>query len=205
VAFGVLGIVASQFQGSRPSLDDSSQEIFTYIRDNQGDLQASAALFGLAMAAALFWAWGLFNALRKADNGNPGLAVVAVAGGALAAAMTIMSSALLATTALRINDLDPADARISFTLYQLTQVGTNFGLAVLIGAAAIVSLRRGLFARWFTIASVILAIISLVGALGVAYAGDAIQIIGGIALILDVVWIVLVSVRLWRTPEIAIP
>ena len=31
------------------------------------------------------------------------------------------------------------------------------------------------------------------------------KITGGIALVLDVVWIVLVSIRFWRTPEIGIP
>jgi hypothetical protein len=204
ITFGVLGILAAQAQGSRPSLDDSSREIFRYISEHQGDLQVSAALFGGAMVVVLFWAWGLFSALRKADSGRSGLAVLAVAGGVLAAATTVASSTVIATAAIRIDELGPAGARVSFTLYQLTQVATNAGLAVLIGAAAIVSSRRGLFARWFTIASIIVAIASFVGVLGIAYAGDTIQIVAGIALILDVVWIVLVSVRLWRTPELAV-
>lgn len=204
LAFAVLIIVAAGVQGSRPSLSDSSQEIFTYIKDHQDALKASAALFGLAMAAVLFWAWGLLSALRKAENGNSDLGVVAVAGGVLASAMTIASSAVIATTALRIDDLGPTGGKTFFTLYQLTLVGTNFGLAVLIGAAAAVSLRRGLFTRRFTIVSIILALVTLVGGLGIAYARDAIQIVSGVALVLDVVWILVVSIRLWRTPEIAV-
>jgi hypothetical protein len=204
LVFGGLIIAASSVQGSAPGLDDPSRQVFTYIRDHRSDLKLSAVLFGVAMSAVLFWAWGLYGALRNAEHGNSSLAVVAVAGGVLAAAMTVVASTVIATTALRINTLSPAGALFYFTLYRFTQAGTNFGLAVLIGAAAIASLRGRLFSRWFTIVSVLLAMLTLVGGLAVAYAGDAIQTVGGAALILDVVWIMIVSVRLLRRPELAV-
>ena len=119
--------------------------------------------------------------------------------------MTVVASAVIATTALRIDDLTPPGARFYFTLFRFTQAGTNFGLAVLVGAAALVSLRRRLFSRWFTIVSVLLAILTVIGGWALAYAGDAIQACAGVALILDVVWIMVVSVRLLRTPELAVP
>jgi hypothetical protein len=204
VVFLVLVVVAAQLQGSRPSLDDSPRKIFDYVKNHQSDLQASAALFAAAMVAVLFWAWGLFSILHKAENGRSGLAVVALGGGVLAAAMVIASSVVLATTALRIDGLGASGARTFFTLSQLFLAGTNLGLAVLIGAAAIVSLRRQLFAGWLTIVSIVLALFALVGGMAVAYAGDAIQIIGGLSLVFAGVWFVLVSVRLWRTPEVAL-
>ena len=36
----------------------------------------------------------------------------------------------------------------------------------------LVSLRTGLFARWFGVVSVVLAVVSAVGAFGVAYASE---------------------------------
>jgi hypothetical protein len=204
MVFAALAIVASRAQGSRPGLSEPADEVFTYLRDHQKGLQLSAALFAAAMVAALLWVGGLYAALRRAANGDASLAVVVVAGGVVAASMTMVSSALLAATTLRVEELGPATAHALFTLYQFLQVGTDFGLAVLIGAAAMVSKRTTLFGNRFTVASFAVAGLSFAGGFGIAYDADALQIISGAALILDSVWILLVSIRLWRTPEIAL-
>lgn len=79
------------------------------------------------------------------------------------------------------------------------------GLLLLIGATAIVSLETNLFPRWFGMASIVVALVSIVGAFSVGYATTGILVAAGVALILDSVWIFLVSFFLWRDPELALP
>jgi hypothetical protein len=79
-----------------------------------------------------------------------------------------------------------------------------FGLLVMIGATAIAGLQTGLFGRWFAVAGVVLTFASVAGAFTIGYANAAIQVVGGVALLLDGVWMLLVSVFLWRHPALAL-
>ena len=83
--------------------------------------------------------------------------------------------------------------------------GTLLGLMLVIAATAVVSLRTQLFAHWLTAASGVLVLLSLIGAFTIGYGSDAIQITAGIAILLDGVWILLVSVFMWRNPQRAAP
>jgi uncharacterized protein DUF4386 len=203
--FVVLIIVQGPVLTPSLKLTDSAHKIFNSIQSHQSNIKASAGLYGLAMSAVLIWAAGLFRVLRKAEGGAAGLAAAAVGGISLAAAATVVAAATEAATALRIKDLGPGGARFYFTLSQFTQGGILFGLLVVVGAAGLVSLRTGLIGRWFGIVSVVLAVVSVVGAAGVAYASDGIQIVTAIALSLDTLWVLVISFYLWREPELAIP
>jgi hypothetical protein len=50
-----------------------------------------------------------------------------------------------------------------------------------------------------------LVLFSLIGAFTIGHGSDAIQIIAGITVLLDSVWILLVSVFMWRNPQRAAP
>jgi hypothetical protein len=90
-------------------------------------------------------------------------------------------------------------------MYLMSFGGTLFGLLLLIGATAAISLRTGLFGRRFAVASAVLVPVSMVGAFTIGYASDAIQVVAGIVLLLDTAWILVVSVFLWRDPALAVP
>ena len=65
VVFFVLILVSGPvLLGSGPTLTDSASKVFSYFVNHQSSLKASAALWGLAMSAALVWAAALFSALR---------------------------------------------------------------------------------------------------------------------------------------------
>jgi hypothetical protein len=89
-------------------------------------------------------------------------------------------------------------------MFQMSIGATLLGLLLLIGATAVVSLESQLFGRWFAVASVVLALVSIVGAFTIGYATTGIQATAGIAVILDSVWILFVSFFLWRDPELAL-
>lgn len=90
-------------------------------------------------------------------------------------------------------------------MFQMSFGATLLGLLLLIGATAIISFESQLFARWFAMASVVLTVLSIAGAFKIGYATTGIQATAGIAVILDSIWILLVSFFLWRDPEVALP
>jgi hypothetical protein len=203
--FFALFVAFAGLTSGTPSATDSAQETFNYISGHNGRLQLAAALIGLAMPAALLFVSVLVRALREAEGGKPGLAVAALGGGVLAAAGTVTGALIMGTTASRITDIGPAGARLWWTMYLMSIGATLLGLLLLIGSTAIVSLESQLFARWFGMASVVLVLVSIVGAFTIGYATDGLLWTAGIAVILDSVWIFLVSFFLWRDPKLALP
>ena len=203
--FFALFLAFGWLTSGTPSATDSARETFNYLSAHDGRLQLAAVLLGLAMPAALLFLSGLFRALREAEGGRAGLAVAALGGGVLAAASTVTGALILGATATRIADIGPASARLWWTMFLMSIGATLLGLLLLIGTTAIVSLESELFARWFAVASVVLALLSIVGAFTIGYATTGIQATAGIAVILDSVWILLVSFFLWRDPKVALP
>jgi hypothetical protein len=204
VFFGLFLAFAGLTSGT-PSAADPRQHTFDYLLAHQGRLQLAAVLLGLAMPAALLFVSGLYRALRKAEGGTAALAVAALGGGVLAAAGTVTAALIMGTTAARITDIGAAGARVWWTMFLMSFGATLLGLLLLVGATAVISLESRLFAHWFGLVSLVLALVSIVGAFTIGYPTAGLQITAGIAAILDSVWIFLVSFFLWRNPRLAIP
>jgi hypothetical protein len=202
--FGLILAFLSQLEGT-PKATDSSRQVFNYLSAHHGGLQAAAVLIGFAMPAALLFLSGLFRALREAEGGTARLALAALGGGILAAAAGATGALILGTTAASINDLGPASAHVWWTMYLMSIGATLLGLLLAIGVTAIISLQRRLFARWFALASVALALLSIAGAFTIGYATTATYDLSGAAIVLDSIWIFLVSLFLWRDPTLALP
>ena len=203
--FFALMVVHAGLRSGAPSATDPGRDVVAYVTRHQGRLQLGAVAIGFAMPAALIWLSGLLRALGGAEGATPAAATVALGGGVLAAASTVTGALVEGTTATRISDLGPAGARVAWTMFLLSTGATLLGLLVLVGVTAIVTLRTHLLARWFGVASLVLALASAVGACTIGYGSDAIQAVAGIAVLLDSVWILLVSIFLWRDPGLASP
>ena len=205
VSFALILAFANLTSGS-PSTTASAEKIFSYISVHDGRLQLAAVLYGLAMPAVLLFLSGLFRALREAEGGRPGLAVAALGGGVLAAASTVTGALILGVTATRIADIGTASAPTWWTMYVTSFAATLLGLMLLVGATAVVSLESRLFPRWFGVASIALALVAIVGAFAIGYATTTWILVTAVAaVILAGVWILLVSLFLWRDPELALP
>jgi hypothetical protein len=203
--FFALFIAFATLTKGTPSITDSGRDTYNNLSAHDSRLQLAAVLFGLAMPAALLAVSGLFRALREAEGGRPGLAIAALCGGVLAAASTVTGALIMGVTATRINEIGAANAHLWWSMVLMSYGTILLGLLLLIGATAVVSLETKLFPRWFGVASVGLALVSIVGAFTIGYAGTGILAAAGIALILDSVWVFLVSYFLWREPELALP
>jgi hypothetical protein len=202
VFFGLF-IAFGSLTSNSPAATDTRQEIFTYLAQHHDRLQLAAGLYGLAMPAALLFLAGLYAALTSAEGGRPRVAVAALAGGVLAAAATVTGALVLGTTATRFLDLGPAGTRVFWTMFLLSIGATLAGEALMIGSTAAVGLRSATFARWFLIASAVLALASVVGVFTIGYTGAGIQAVAGVTAVLNAVWILLASLYLWRRPELA--
>ena len=202
-AFFALFIAFAALTSNSPAATGTRQEIFRYLVQHHDRLQLAASVYGLAMPAALLFLSGLFAALRRSEGGQPRLAVAALCGGVLAAAGTVTGALVLGATATRYLDLGPAGARVFWTMFLLSLGATLAGLALAIGLTAAIGLRTGTFPRWFAIASVVLALASGIGVFTIGYTAAGIQTVAGVAAVLDAVWILLVSLHLWRRPEVA--
>ena len=203
--FFALVIVYSQLRTPAPAATDPAREVASYFARHQDRLQLGAVALGFAMPAVLIWLTGLIHMLREVEGPSRIASLTALGGGILAAASTVAAAPVQGTTAIRFVDLGAAGTRTGWTLVLLSLGGTLLGLMLVIGATAVVSLRTQIFARWFTVASGVLVLVSLIGAFTIGYGSDAIQIIAGIAVLLDSVWILLVSFFMWRNPPRAAP
>ena len=201
----VLILISATMLSNAPSAAASGQKILSYLALHHGRLQLAAVLTALAMATALVWAAGLSRALRKAEGRTTGLALAAFGGGVLTAASTVTWALIEGTMATRFTDLGPAGARVVWTMFLLNVGAMLVGLLVVIGATAIVCLRAHLFPRWFAAASAVLALVSVAGACTIGYTAAGIQVVAGLAIILDGVWILMVSIYLWRDPALTVP
>ena len=196
-AFALI-IAQSQLRSGAPAATDSRGEVVDYLVRHHDRLQLAAVLLGLAMPAALVWLAGLFRTLRKAQGPGSLAPLTALGGGVLAAATTVTGALIAGTTATRFADLGPGTARAFWTMFLLSTGATLLGLMLVVGATAVVSARTRLFAPWFTAASALLALVSLAGAFTIAYDSEAIQTVAGVAVLLDSIWIAIVSLFVWR-------
>jgi hypothetical protein len=203
VYFGLILAFTTLFSDI-PKATDSRQQVFNFVSAHQSRLQAAAVIMGFAMPAALLFLSGLFRALRQAEGGTARLALAALGGGILAAAGGATGALILGTTAARITDLGPASARVWWTMYLMSIGATLLGLLLMVGVTAILSLQRRLFARWFALASVLLALVSIAGGFTIGYATTATFVLSGVAIVLASVWIFLASLFLWRDPTPAL-
>jgi hypothetical protein len=202
----VYGQLFGQLFGSpAPAATDSAREVASYVARHHDRLQLAAVALGFAMPAALIWLSGVVQALRQLEGPSRVAGLTALGGGILAAASTVTGALALGTTAIRFADLGASGTRTGWTMVLVSMGGTLLGLMLVIGATTVVSLRTQLFARWFTVASGVLVLLSLIGAFSIGYGSKAIEFIAAITFGLDSVWVLLVSVFMWRNPQRAAP
>jgi hypothetical protein len=149
----------------------------------------------LAMLSAFFLLWfaGSVRTSLRSREGEPGrLASIAFGGTVAAAAGTIVTGASLMAGGQRGGADGGIGVDTATALFDLSGaimgVGVPIALAALVGAAAVVSFRHGMFANWLSWASAILAV-GLVSPAGYIFIGFA------------ALWILVVGVMLYRAPE----
>lgn len=203
--FVILFVVGLVIQGDVPVYTDGGEDIAAWFADNGDQYLVGEFIIGLGFIFFYFpFLIGLYTALRSAESDPPLMSRVALAGGigfpvaGLAAGISQTGLALLEGDVSA--DVASMAAAASFHGFAATGAFT----AIIMGAAALVIVRTGVFWAWLGWLGGLLAIAGIVGA-ATAIENDpegVLSIIGFIAFIGFGVWILGTSAALLqsRTP-----
>src|SRR6266699_3078806 len=125
ILFVVLLAVSTAITGSPPKLTDSASKIAKYFRDNDDGLRWASYIGGLGVVAAFLWLGSVWRLMRRAEA-VPRLAVAA-AGGLVEGAVALRG----------VHTVGNEGARFYWTLGTMFFSATGFGIAVFVGAFAV--------------------------------------------------------------------
>jgi hypothetical protein len=185
VLFVALIVLAIVIGGETPDNDDSQQAIVDFWKDNDTAQIWSNVIGAWATVFFLWFAATLRSALRRGEEGPARLSTLSF-GGAVVAAVGLLSA--LSLNFAVADSVDDVPASVTQTLTVLSN-GFFFpiaaGYAVFFLAVGVLSLRTRMLPAWLGWVAVVLGIVCLTP-------------VGFFALLLGLIWIVIVSVLLYR-------
>lgn len=201
VLFVVLNVVGAAITGSPPAPNDSVAKITEYLDDKGTALQVAQALAGVGSVGLLWWFGSLWRRMSHAENGRHRLSVVSLAGLVVSAALFLASGAVSTTASMRVENLGD-NAATFWVLTGVLLAGSGFGLTAHLGATSILALRTRLLPKWVAFLGLAAAVGFLVaGITGTTTDASGPMIVGLFSFLAWSVWILAVSVTMWRTPE----
>jgi hypothetical protein len=188
LVFVVLAVIAAFIVGELPLPTDTPRQIHEFYRDHESALKIGIFLSGVGAVAFLWFLASLWTKLRERR-----LAMIAVGGGVATIGLALVSAAITSTTALRIGDLTPEQAKFFHVLEQFVIGMASFSIAALVAATAIAAIRAKVFPAWLGWASAALAVAWLVAGAGVASEREALFIYGSVIFLVWLGWVLVVS------------
>jgi len=201
ILFVVLVIASIAVAGSNPQASDSAAKILKSFQDHQDSIKVGAFLGALATVPILWWAGSLWARMRRAENGQPRLALIAVLALVFAGASQAGSGVINATVALVLKDVGASEAKFFFILSQGLGAASSVGLATLVLAVSALAFRTRVFPVWLAWVGVLDAILFLVGSYSIATTSSGIGGVGFASFILWAIWIIILSVIMFRAKE----
>jgi hypothetical protein len=192
VALIVIGALI-QSSADRPGEDATAQDVLAYFEGDQSAVIGGSFMVAVGLLFILWFLGSLRSRLAWAEGGVMRLATVAFAAGV--AMVTLLLAALAPEMAgvFAAEDegvLAPAAAQALFEAGEGFFFLAWFPAAVLLAASAVVTLRTGIFPSWLGWAGLVMAVGLLIPWIGWA-----------VFLFLLPLWIILLSVWMWRRPE----
>jgi hypothetical protein len=142
-----------------PALDASASDVRAYFLQNASEVRALSFFHVLSAIALVTFAAYIYAYLRRASTAPPGLAALALAGGAVAAGFLLLSALCYRTLA---EPTVAGDAPLAHALLVLSYLAGGPAIAVplvpLVGVVAAATLREQILARWTGWLSVITAV-----------------------------------------------
>ena len=195
-AFVVLNVTGTFLPGAPPASDASAVKVAAYFRDHGGAIKAQQLLGGLGIAALLWWFGALWRLLSHAEGERPRVAIVAAISLASGVTLAMISGAITAAGAIRVDNVVT-----THLLWSLSLVGfatAAFSIGSFLVAASVVTYRAKVTPRWTSYLGCASALAFLVGSLGVVTDSNAINSAGLVAFLAWCVWILALSVVMWR-------
>jgi hypothetical protein len=187
--FAVL-LVASYVVDPSADFMPPETEVVAHIQSGPVRVMTAAYLVVLAAAALAWFSGSGYRALRRLDDDDGRLSIVALTGGVLASSLLAVGGMAVIAATERVSTSPSIDPGVAAGLIDLSGVaignGLPIGLAVAIAASGIVSLRSGCRYPWIGWVSVLVAL-GLVSPFGWAVLAAAI------------LWIPVAAVWLFRS------
>ena len=172
------------------------EEARTFLTDEATRVRFGAWMGPLAALFLLWFSGSVRAALRTAEGGDGRVSAIAFGGGVLAAAGLAFSQALLYVGAERAGSETGITAVTAASLFDaagiVIVVGMAFGLAAMMFAFAVVSLRTGFVSSWAAWVSAIIALAALTPWAWLVLVGQ-------------LLWVGVVSIFLYRKATTAVP
>jgi hypothetical protein len=182
VGAAILIVVSFLLSGPSPQDDASAAKVVSYFRDHLTVTRIGSLLLAIAAVLVVLFAARLRELLQSGGPGVGALPTAAFGGAVILAAGALLDSTVGFTLARA------ADRRFAGPAQTLNVVFNNDffvltgGIAALLLAAGIATVRRPVLPRWLGWAAIVIAILSLAGPLGLVGA------------ILSIVWLLVVGI-----------
>lgn len=192
VLFVVLTVVSFIVGGEPPDADDRIGEIVEYWVDNDAANMIGAGIESLAAVSLLFFAASLRRALRRDEDGAGVLSVAAMGGGIVAAAGIGVDASIRFAAADLADEIDPVAIQTLNAMWADFFFPMVIGIATLILATGLSALRTRVIPVWLAWIGFLLVVVFFTPA-------------GFFAFLASALWILVVSILLWRRETSAAP
>ena len=183
--FVVVVTIGFAVGGDTPDADASGSEVIDFYKDKEGRQFVATLLVVLGAVALVWFASSLRSILRTAEGGTGRVSNIAFAGGVGAAVGFWVSAAIHFTLADVGGDLDAAAVQALNALDSDSFLAFAPGIAILLLATALVALRSAVLPSWLAWIAIVVFVASFTP-------------VGFVAFILSGVWIIVVSILLFR-------
>ena len=191
VAFVILVVIAFIVGGETPDTDDSPQKILDFYNDNEAEQIIASALLGWGTVFLYFFLGVLRSVLRAAEGAVGRLSAVAFGGGLVLGVGILSFAGFTFTLADTADDLSPDAAQALNALNSDFFIPLSAGLGTFMLASGIAAVRTRVLPGWLGWIAVVLGI-------------AAVTPVGFFAFLLAGLWVIAVSVLLWRAAS-AVP
>jgi hypothetical protein len=175
VLFIVLAVIAILVGGEPPSADDDVQEIVDFYLDNEDEIEISAALGTLAVAALIFFANYFRRVLAEAGEGL--MSATVLVGGSIMAIGIAIDGTISIALAETADDLEPASVQTLQALWDNDFLPIALGAFVFLVSAGIAVVKSGVLPAWLGWVAIVLAILGPTPIGFVSFLGGALWIL----------------------------
>lgn len=204
IAFVVVWAVGFVVRGETQTYDAATADLRRYWQES-GDRYIAVQYVVLLAAFLLFlpYAVALTEYLGRAE-GEPRLwSKVSLFGAVLLLAFTLGAGAAWGTLAFAIDDLSDQELRLLMRLDVGAFQTEGFGLGLFVFAASLVAVGTAALRRWVGILGLVSGVGLLLWPMGLLPRNqeNVFNVVGFLAFLLTVVWVVVTSIALLRSPQ----
>jgi hypothetical protein len=195
-------VIASFFTPETPDEDDPTAEIVSSFADDRTGHLVSVYLGGVASLLFLVFVAALWSRLRAAEVDRGPSTLVALGGLGTAVIVLLGNGVLFALVEAAHDGREPEAVRALFQLNDTLFLGIGWTSAAFYLGAALSSLSTGSLPRWLGWTAAVLALVFVVGFLGIfseSDQGGALGAVFFIGLAVNFLWILAASIVMLRT------